>query len=188
LNDAADTPRSFKRTDGRRRLSLPMVSGGEGLDGYPAPSRGLGAESNGAGSRRLRSDQRGKSTEGRRRLKMQSRFGPVGDQCMASLCILTECCSRAISKVTLLPQYRPQPVTIRSARGLVRPGTRSAGAVCRAADYCLVLHSARSTRSLILAQWSGSIGRMHCPLPPRWPWRSARSAFCFSRCEALPVK
>jgi len=46
----------------------------------------------------------------------------------------TECCRRAISKLTLLPQYRGQPVTIRSARGLARPGTRSAGAVCRAAN------------------------------------------------------
>ena len=47
-------------------------------------------------------NQRGKRTEGPRRLKMQ-RFGLVGDQCMAALCILTECRSRAISKVTLPP-------------------------------------------------------------------------------------
>jgi hypothetical protein len=45
-------------------------------------------------------NQREKRTEGPRHLKMQSRFGLVGDRCMAALCILAECCSRAISKVT----------------------------------------------------------------------------------------
>jgi hypothetical protein len=27
-------------------------------------------------------------------------------------------------------------------------------------------------------------GRMHCPLRPRWPWRSTRSASYCSRCDA----
>jgi hypothetical protein len=166
----------------------PMVCGSEGLDGYPAPSRGLGAESNGAGSRTAsvgparKIDRRSPTPENA--IAIRASWWPVHGFAR----ILIECCSRAISKVTLLPQYRGQPVTIRSARGLVRPGTRSAGAVCRAADCFLVGHLSASTRSLILAQWSGSIGHMHCPLPPRWPWRSALSAFCFSRCEALPVK
>jgi hypothetical protein len=58
-------------------MATPLHRGGWGLK---AMERGVG---------RLRSDQRGKSTEGPRRLKMQSRFGPVGGQCMASLVFLS---------------------------------------------------------------------------------------------------
>ena len=46
----------------------------------------------------------------------------------------------------------------------------------------------RPGRSSTIAQWSGSIGHLHCPLPPRSPLRSARSASCCSRCEArVPI-
>ena len=39
-----------------------------------------------------------------------------------------------------------------------------------------------------IAQWSGSIGRMHSPLPLRWPWQLAQYTSYCSRCISRESK
>jgi hypothetical protein len=52
-----------------------------------------------------------------------------------------------------------------------------------ARDFRLIqINAGPRTRSTI-NPWRGPTGRLHCPLPRRWPGRSARSASCCSRCR-----
>jgi hypothetical protein len=128
-----EKPHSINR-EIQRSTKEPVPSEGRGQQSAtPLHRRGWGLEGNGAGSRRLRSEPARKIDRRSPTLESATVIRACSRQARGAPCILRECCNRAIPIFTLPSQYQASR-SPSDQRGLARPGTRSAGAVCRAAD------------------------------------------------------